>query len=295
MREVFLDKLLAQINLSKSKEDYYFLCADVGFSFVEKVKSTFKNNFLNVGVAERNMLAVAAGLASQGKKVFCYSIGPFQSTEGYSVLRNDISYHNSNVCLINGGAGFQYGNQGYTHHAFDDLNLVSNFDNIEILNPGHEEDLDEVVKRVFDFSGPQYLRLGRNDRETASIESEKFSYGIKIFSQNIETAIISSGVSSYEFLELGKFAKLIHLPVINNDSLKIVKSHLHKIKKVFFVEECLFPGPLFRKLYKDLANSSQIESVNIEIEREKFGSRQYLNEKQGFCPKVILNQIGPKV
>ena len=127
---------------------------------LEGVRSALGNRFVNVGVAEQNMISVAAGLAKEGFKVFAYSIAPFCYARPFEQIRNDICFANLPVCLVGNGGGYAYGPMGPTHHALEDCSVMTAI-GVRVLVPAFDEDISEMLK---DLTSPTYLRLGYDAR-----------------------------------------------------------------------------------------------------------------------------------
>ena len=121
MRNFFIDKLIKN---TKKNNKNFLIVGDLGYNVVESFAKKFPKNFLNVGVAEQNMAGLAAGIASEGYRVFIYSIANFPTFRCAEQIRNDIDYHNLSVNVISVGSGFSYGNLGYSHHAIQDYGLI---------------------------------------------------------------------------------------------------------------------------------------------------------------------------
>ena len=119
----------------------------------------FPRQFYNAGVAEQNMMGIAAGMALEGYHVFVYSIGNFPTFRCAEQIRNDVCHNNLNVKLIGVGGGFSYGNQGISHNPTEDLAVMRTLPNLTILCPGSKTEAELVIKTMFELSGPVYLRL----------------------------------------------------------------------------------------------------------------------------------------
>ena len=156
MRRELAKEILANWNLP----DVFFLTGDLGFMALEEVKSTLGTRFVNTGVAEQNMVGIAAGLAREGHKVFAYSIAPFCYARPFEQIRNDICMANLPICLIGNGGGYAYGAMGPTHHALEDCAAMSAL-GMRVLVPAFNEDLGPMLSS---FTAPTYLRLGYDTR-----------------------------------------------------------------------------------------------------------------------------------
>lgn len=163
MRTAFISSLVA---LAEGDPDIWLLSADLGFSVLEVFRDRFPDRYLNVGVAEQNMIGVAAGLALSGCKVFVYSIGNFPTQRCLEQLRVDVCYHRAHVVVAAVGGGFAYGAQGYTHHAIEDLAVMRSLPGMTVAAPADPHETRALVGHLARLDGPGYLRLGRaGDRE----------------------------------------------------------------------------------------------------------------------------------
>ena len=116
MRKQLCDALVARAG----RPDMVFLTGDLGFMALEALQAAMGPRFINAGVAEQNMVSVAAGLARQGMETWVYSIAPFLYARPFEQIRNDIAFHGLPVKLIGNGGGYGYGVMGPTHHAIED-------------------------------------------------------------------------------------------------------------------------------------------------------------------------------
>lgn len=147
-----------------SDRNAVFLTVDVGFMALEKVREAFGDRFVNVGVAEQNLIGVAAGLARDGFRVFAYSIAPFLYARPFEQIRNDLCFSRLKVCLIGNGGGYAYGYMGPTHHALEDCAAMSSL-GVRVLVPAFDEDLASNVQNIQE---PTYLRLGLDHRPSGT-------------------------------------------------------------------------------------------------------------------------------
>jgi len=161
MRTTFIENLVKEAKKDKS---IVLLVGDLGFNVVETFQEKFPKRFYNVGVAEQNMMSIAAGLASQGFKVFTYSIANFPTFRCAEQIRNDIDYHNFNVTIVTVGGGYAYGNLGYSHHAVQDYGLMRLFPNFDIIAPADPVEVESALRYILSTNGPKYLRLNKSNK-----------------------------------------------------------------------------------------------------------------------------------
>jgi transketolase len=141
-----------------------FLTGDLGFMALEPLQQSMGGRFINAGVAEQNMVSVAAGLSRQGLEAWAYSIAPFCYARPFEQIRNDVAFHGLPVRLVGNGGGYGYGVMGPTHHAIEDYGVLLCLPNMKAFVPVFDEDLAAVVPRAGACSGAAYLRLGRGEK-----------------------------------------------------------------------------------------------------------------------------------
>jgi transketolase len=140
-----------------------FMTGDLGFMALEPLQEALGERFINAGVAEQNMVTVAAAMSSQGLEVWVYSIAPFVYARPFEQIRNDICFHNLPVKLIGNGGGYGYGVMGPSHHAIDDYGALLTLPGMTVLIPAFNEDVEDVVAASVGIDGPCYLRMGRGE------------------------------------------------------------------------------------------------------------------------------------
>lgn len=159
MRKQLCDALISRA----SNPDVVFLTGDLGFMALEPLQSLMGERFINAGVAEQNMVSVAAALASLELEVWVYSIAPFLYARPFEQIRNDVAFHDLPVKLIGNGGGYGYGVMGPTHHAIDDYGVLLTLPNMSVYIPVFDEDIDAVVKKAGNNQHPCYLRMGKGE------------------------------------------------------------------------------------------------------------------------------------
>ena len=141
--------------------DFVFLTGDLGFMALEPLQAAAGPRFINAGVAEQNMVSVAAGMGWTGLRPWTYSIAPFLYARPYEQIRNDICMHDMPVKLVGNGGGYAYGVMGATHHALEDYGALLCLDHMHAFVPAFAADVPPIVDFLMRFDHPAYLRLGR--------------------------------------------------------------------------------------------------------------------------------------
>jgi transketolase len=158
MRNAFIKKLIAA---AEANDRIVLMVGDLGYGVIEEFARRFPNRFFNAGVAEQNMMGMAAGLASEGFHVFVYSIANFPTFRCAEQIRNDVDYHNLPVTIVSVGGGLAYGNLGYSHHAVQDFGLIRLMPNMLIAAPGDPMEVQACMEYLINHPQPSYLRLGK--------------------------------------------------------------------------------------------------------------------------------------
>ena len=170
MRDVFTKSLVGVA----SDPLFVFLTGDLGFSALEPLRDAAGDRFINAGVAEQNMVSVAAGLARSGLRPWAYSIAPFIYARPFEQVRNDVCLHNLGVRLVGNGGGYGYGVMGGTHHALEDYGSLLCLQNMRVIVPAFDADVEPVVNLISTYERPVYLRLGR-DEKPADFEAPPYA------------------------------------------------------------------------------------------------------------------------
>jgi transketolase len=137
-----------------------FLTGDLGYKALEPLADRLGKRFINAGVAEQNMVSVAAGLAKSGLRPWVYSIAPFIYARPFEQIRNDVCLHDLPVMIVGNGGGYGYGVMGSTHHALEDYGTLLTLRNMHVFVPAFARDVFDIIARLHTFPHPSYLRLG---------------------------------------------------------------------------------------------------------------------------------------
>ena len=136
-----------------------FFSGDLGFNALEGLMTSLGSRFVNAGVAEQNMIGVAAGVALTGLSAWVYSIAPFATLRCLEQIRNDVCFHNLPIRIVGNGGGYTYGIMGPSHHALEDLSALKALPNMELFFPCTGDHVAAAVDKMRCLAGPSYLRL----------------------------------------------------------------------------------------------------------------------------------------
>lgn len=207
MRNVFMEELTAAADAGKP---IMLIVGDLGWGVVEEFAKRFPKNFINAGVAEQNMMGMAAGLAAEGFHVFCYSIANFPTFRCAEQIRNDVDYHNLPVTVVAVGGGLAYGSLGYSHHAVQDYALIRCMPNMLIAAPGDDYEARACVRYLIDNPQPSYLRLGRGGEkqirtEVPTVEPGKWLHLTSVVGNLESAAYVATGTPNQNITKPGEY------------------------------------------------------------------------------------------
>ncbi len=174
MRDAFIGQLTSIAGVDPR---IMLLTGDLGFKVLDDYRRLRSRQFLNVGVAEQNLAAIATGLALEGHIAFTYSIGNFPTLRCLEQLRNDACYHGANVKVVAVGGGFSYGPLGFSHHATEDLAIMRALPGMTVVAPSDLWETEEATKVLAATEGCAYLRLDKSDAGRTNHAGEQFVLG----------------------------------------------------------------------------------------------------------------------
>ena len=301
MRQSFVDTI---IDLAKNNKNLFLLTGDLGFSVFEGFKKQFPKRFFDVGVAEQNMIGVAAGLALSGKTVFVYSIIPFATMRCFEQIRNDLCMQDLDVKIVGMGAGLHYGTAGSTHHAIEDISIMRSLPNMTVICPATPEDTRNAFRAAMLRKGPVYIRLGKSHGILDCKSKQRFSVGkASLIKNGDDITIIASGAILYDAKECADYllknnnikTRLINMHTIKPIDKNIILKASKETKAIFSVEEHSIIGGLGSAIAEVLAQSKNKALFKIfglpDAYPKSFGDRNYLLKKSGLSAMKMASDI----
>jgi transketolase len=247
MRDFFIDNLR---NAAKKDKNILLISNEQGASALDKFRKELDNQFINAGISEQNIISVSAGLASQGKKVFVYSISSFITLRCFEQIKIDLNIMKLPVTILAVGASYSYDTSGPTHHSIDDIAILRTLGNFEIYSPSDNNVLKKIFNETLKSKIPNIVRLDRfplkNIGECKEVDIKR---GFRVFGKSKKIAIISTGITTQiisnlrEELSSEKIEFLnIDIFQIKNFNKRIFKTFLSEVKNVITVEEHTLNG-----------------------------------------------------
>lgn len=241
MRNIFIKKLTEQAETDK---EVFLITADLGFRSFEIFKERFPDRFINVGVAENNMIGIASGMALQGKKVFVYSILPFLIFKCIEQIRNIICHNNLNIKLLGGGGGFSYSVQGVSHNTSEDISIIRSLPNIDIYNPGSAVETEIVMNKILNSKNPSFVRLAKAPKgDFGNHDIKNQNHGGLIVKEGQDLTVFCSGnildkvvESANELESQGYSIKVVSIYVLKPVYEEFIINNIAS-KKILIIEE----------------------------------------------------------
>jgi len=283
----------ALVELGKMHEDVVVLDADVAVATrSEEFKKVFPERYTDCGIAEANMVGIAAGLSTCGYVPFVTSFAMFLAGRAFEQIRNSIGYPHLNVKLGATHGGISVGEDGATHQCNEDIALMRTIPGMVIINPADSVEAMAAVKAAYEYEGPVYLRFGRlaipvfNDAETYDFQLGK---GI-VLREGKDCTIIATGLCVSESLdaaeilaEHGVDAQVINIHTIKPIDEELIISAALKTKRVFTVEEHSVIGGLGSAVADVLSENCPTKLTKLGI-KDKYG--------HSGTAKELLHEVG---
>lgn len=294
MRTAFIHELIEQ---AKIHSNIFLVVGDLGFSVIEPFAEAFPDRFLNAGVAEQNMTGIAAGLASEGYHVFTYSIANFPTLRCLEQIRNDVCYHGLPVSVVAVGAGFAYGNLGYSHHAVQDLGVMRGLPGMTVMSPADPGETKECVQWLTAHPGPSYLRLGKaGEKDLHSVHGIEHS-PVEIRVGDGELALVATGAALSVALEAANLIAVSEQSV-SVFSMPLVKpvdrsriERLNRFRRIAVVEEHVVEGGLVELISREVRSPEIIACNALESCAQQVGTQSFLRRSNGLDAVAVAEQL----
>jgi transketolase len=293
MRDIFCAEMIKAF----AKKPFVFLTGDLGFKALEPLREAIADHFINVGIAEQNMVSTAAGIAKTGLQVFCYSIAPFAYARPFEQIRNDVCLHNLPVTIVGNGGGYGYGVMGATHHAIEDYGALLCLQNMHVFVPAFDSDVGATISRITDLKKPSYLRLGLAQKSEEII----YSPWRKILDGKMGVLIVAGSIASdlfHDFKNEEPSARpsiwvLCELPLTDFPQNLITEI---SNKKICVLEEHVAQGGIGTMIAaKILAQNISVKSFShlhaLGYVSGFYGSQNFHREESHLTKKSVINQF----
>jgi transketolase len=304
MRKTFIETL---VELARKDPRIMLLTGDLGYMAVEPFIDEFPQRFVNVGVAEQNMLGVATGLAEAGFLPFVYSIATFASLRPYEFIRNGPILHKLPVRIVGIGSGFEYGLNGITHYSLEDIGIMRVQPEITLISPADFQQTRSALLSTWDLSGPVYYRIGKDDKSIITGLDGHFTLGkTQSIRDGKDVLLVSIGSITLEALKAadqleqnGISCGVIVVASINPSPNEDLSSALSNYSNVVTIEAHYPAGGLGSLIAECIAenniNCRLLRCAVPVVPRGVSGTQGYMNKYFGISGESIAERIMKEV
>ena len=307
MRDVFLEKIWNEMSLDPL---IFFVSADFGSPVLDKIREDFPDRFINVGIAEQNLINITAGLAIEGYKVFAYAIAPFITMRCFEQIRVSLALLSEvrpmNVSLIGVGAGYSYVVSGPTHQCYEDITIMRALPNFQVLSPADHITTASLFDSCIKTNGLRYLRLDAQVQPVLyPLKPPVTTDGFYLHEKGEDVCFIATGFMVHTAFKIAEKVResgfkvgIIDIFDLTNFSNEKLKEVLESYSGVVSMEEGFSGrGGLDSMLFEFIAkNKLDLKALSVGVEPGysfELGSREELHEKVGIGVQSALKKIQP--
>ena len=288
--------------LGKTNSKVVALCADLTGSLkMNEFQNNHPERFFQVGIAEANMMGIAAGMTIGGKIPFTGTFANFSTSRVYDQIRQSIAYSNKNVKICASHAGVTLGEDGATHQVLEDIGMMKMLPHMTVINPCDFNQTKAATLAIAEHMGPVYLRFGRPKVPNFTNENQKFEIGKAVnLKDGNDVSIFATGHLVWEALEAAKILNELNInaEIINIHTIKpldkdaVIKS-VSKTRCVVTAEEHMLNGGLGDSIAQLLSREMPLplEMVGVNDTFGESGTPRQLMEKYGLTSSDIVNAV----
>lgn len=278
--------------LGRTMENVVVLDADLSKSTrTSKFAKEFPQRFFNAGIAEQNLMGIAAGLATMGKIPFVSSFAVFAAGRAFEQIRNTICYSRLNVKIAATHAGITVGEDGGSHQSVEDVSLMRSLPNMTVIVPADAIETEKAIKAAAEYNGPVYIRLGRADVPILHRQDYDYRIGVgDLIRDGKDISLFSCGIMTATALEAadilaqqGISAEVINIHTIKPLDVEMVVKSCRKTGVAITIEEHSIIGGLGSAVSETLIEHHPVPLIRIGL-NDTFG--------QSGSPDELLNEYG---
>ncbi|RDI48160.1 transketolase family protein [Aquicella lusitana] len=300
MRNAFADEITQLARLDKR---VVLLSGDIGNKLFDDFKQVDPQRFYNCGIAEANMMGVAAGMALSGFRPIIYTITPFTTTRCFEQIRVDVCYHEAPVIIVGTGSGLSYTELGPTHHSLEDMAILRTLPGMCVMAPGDATELRLALRAALQQNHPVYIRIGKKGEPDIHAHRTQLNIGkVFIVREGTEIGILSAGTIITEVIKAADLLKEkgISAEVVSSHTIKplddaYLKSAAKRFKLLVTVEEHGLIGGLGGAVAEWSAReNTKVPHLSIGTPDEfmhETGSQAYARKKYGLVADAIAERV----
>ncbi len=302
MRNAFADELT---KLGNEDSRVVMLSGDIGNRLFDKFKDRHPGRFFNCGVAEANMMGVAAGMAMNGLRPVAYTITPFVTTRCLEQIRTDVCYHEAPVTIVSVGGGLAYSGLGPTHHACEDISFLRALPNMVVICPGDAHEVRAALRATMQQDSPVYIRMGKKGEPVVHAGPlSDFAIGKAItISKGSDVCLLSTGnmlpeavEASHRLKEHGISAEVVSFHTVKPLDQDCLRNAFAKFRLVATLEEHSLIGGFGAAVSEWLTDTETQPRKFLRFGTpdaffKKSGEQEYAREVLGLAAHQIADKI----
>lgn len=278
----------------RKDESLFLLVADMGFGYTKPIQDEFPDRFLNVGIAEQDLIGVAAGLSNVGYRPICYTISNFLIHRCFEQIRDDICHHHIPAILVGTSTGFDNGFLGPTHQTLDDIGCIKALPYINVYSPSTKESVPNILNMIWGSKEPSYIRFGKGSLSYPTADDSLN----QLIKQSGPTLVITHGsmlencLGAYNIWP--HFSLLVMNKVVPIDNEWM--SHVFNFYNNILVVEDHKKSGLYNSLCQCVMELKRhditLSSISVpNIFEHVVGDSNFYSERYGFTPEKIVEHI----
>jgi len=306
MRDVFIERIWRSM---ATDEKLFFLSADFGSPMLDRIRADFPSRFLNVGIAEQNLINISVGLALEGFSVNAYAIAPFITMRCFEQIRVSLALLSvvrpMNVNLIGVGAGYSYVVSGPTHQCYEDISLMRTLPTVRVLSPADHVAASALFDLTMEEGGVNYLRFDAQPLPVLYAESTvSLRRGFVVHSSGADVTLVATGYMTHIALQVASVLRAENLSVGVVDMVDLSRfdntlllSELLRTRAVVSLEEGFsgkggLDSALLSLFAREKLGLNNFLAIGVPSEyRFELGTREALHEQVGIGQNAVCQRI----
>jgi len=300
MKVAFINTLIKE---AQHNPKIMLLTGDLGYQIFDEFKEKFGPRYVNVGIAEAQLICAAAGLARDGWRPLTYSIASFMTARCFEQIKLAIAYEKLPVIVVGAGGGYAYGDSGVTHHSGEDFALMSALPGMTVVAPGDIYEVEQLLPQIIKLNAPAYLRIGRGKEPQYHVKAPVILGKARQLSQQGQNiAIISTGDIAYEVVQAveklnaeGVFPIAYQFHTIKPLDTLTLKDIADQVHTMIVVEEHISRGGLACAIKSWMVDQKSHPKLISLSSPDEFIlgslSQQEIREKYQFNAEMIIKTV----
>jgi transketolase len=300
MRGAFVRTL---VDLAAEDRRIALLTGDLGYMALEPFMERHPDRFFNIGVAEQNMVGIATGLAEAGFVPFVYSIVTFATLRPYEFIRNGPVWHRLPVRIVGVGGGFEYGQQGLSHHGLEDVGVMRVQPGMTIVAPADHEQMATALRATWALAGPVYYRIGKDDRTVVPGLEGRFRPGrVEIVREGTDVVLLTLGSVATEAVaaadtlaQRGVRARTVVVASVQPAPIDDLRAVLADVPLALTVEAHYAAGGLGSLVAEVIAEHGLgcrlVRAAVHALPDARVGSQAYMHGRHGLSAPALVEKV----